>query len=81
MPSNVIGASTTGGNPARAVTVEIVSRTYGNSVFGHAMPSSGPMSCCGTLRIWNTPACAASTRNMVLSLILAVMVTVSTTSI
>ena len=39
MPSNDIGASTTGGKPARDVTVEMVSRAYGNSVFGQAMPS------------------------------------------
>ena len=57
---------------------EMLSRKYGNRMLPQVTPRTLSISACGTLRIWKIPACAASTRNAVLSCTFAVTVAVST---
>ncbi len=49
-------------------------------IWGQAMPMMAPIWSSGTLRISKMPACLASTRNTVLSLILVCTVAVTATS-
>src|SRR5690242_5164811 len=78
--SKLIGARWTGGKPAWIVALATVSRAYGNRTAGQWIASTGCNWFGGTPRMANRPACAASTRNTVLSLERAVTVIVSTHS-